>query len=125
MNQLFSEFINGSLLGLLFLIKYALLNFWTNYIADDIAKQKDIQKKNKLIMSVFLKCLGLSTFLTFAYYSSDGSYCVSQDMYGCTEKEYNDNFVPKTIKQAFEFFGIILTVTTVATYYRLKSKYLI
>ena len=125
MSQLFSELISGSVFGILFLIKYALLNFWTNFIAEDISKQKDTQKKNRLIIIVFLKCLALSAILSFMYYSSDGSYCVSQDMYGCNEVEYNDDFVPRTLEQAFEFFGIILTVTTVATYYKLRSKYLI
>ena len=46
-------------------------------------------------------------------------------MYGCYEYEYDEDFVPRTSNQAFEYLGIILTVSVIASYYRLSKRFLI
>jgi hypothetical protein len=115
----------GIVLGLIFMLKFGLLNFWLNYVVEQADSEKAKNTKNKIAFNALKRCLGLSLILTFIYYSSDGSYCVSQDMFGCNEYEYDDEHVPATASEAFRFFGIILTVTVVGSYYKLSKKYLI
>jgi len=53
--------------------------------------------------------------LGLAHFSSDGSYCVSQDMYGCYEYEYDDNFVPSTFDQSLMFTMILYPKLLIAS----------
>ena len=50
-----------------------------------------------------------------AHFGSDGSYCVSQDMYGCYEYEYDDNFVPSTFDQSLMFTMILYPKLLIAS----------
>ena len=120
-----SEFGNGIILGLIFMAKFGLVNFWINYIEEEAVKEKEKFSKNRISLNALKRCLVLSVVLTGIFYSADGSYCVGQDMYGCYEYEYDDDFVPATANQAYEYFGIILTVSVVASYYRLSKRFLI
>jgi|TARA_B110000483_G_C18036506_1_gene480863 hypothetical protein len=119
------EIGDGIIIGLIFMAKFGLVNLWLNYIEEQAEKERKDISKNKIVLNALKRCFILSIVLTGIFYSSDGSYCVSQDMYGCYEYEYDDDFVPRTGNQAFEYFGIILTVSLVASYYRLSKKFLI
>ena len=120
-----SEFGNGILIGLFFMAKFGLVNLWLNYIEEEAIKEREKFSKNKITLNALKRCLVLSIILTGIFYSADGSYCVGQDMYGCYEYEYDEDFVPRTTNQAFEYFGIILTVSVIASYYRLSKRFLI
>ena len=74
-------------------------------------------KKNRLTTygKTFLYTTVCTTFIGLAIYSSDGSYCVSQDMYGCHEYEYDDDFVPRTFDQSLIFTLILYPKLLIAS----------
>lgn len=108
--------------GLDLLIKFWLLIFFTDYILEESEKAIDRdESKSSIYFNAFLKCLGASFVLSLIYFAYDGSYCTGQDMYGCYEKEYDDDFEPRTIDQTLKHFATILTVTVATSYYRLNK----
>lgn len=117
------EFLSFGLWGgLALLIKFWLLIIFTDFILDESRKAIDREdSKSSIYFNAFLKCLGVSFVLSLIYLAYDGSYCTGQDMYGCYEKEYDDDFVPRTIDQTLEYFATLLTVTVAASYYRLNK----
>jgi len=117
------EFLSFGLWGgLALLIKFWLLIIFTDFILDESRKAIDREdSKSSIYFNAFLKCLGVSFVLSLIYLAYDGYYCTGQDMYGCYEKEYDDDFVPRTIDQTLEYFATLLTVTVAASYYRLNK----
>ena len=117
------EFLSFGLWGgLALLIKFWLLIIFTDFILDESRKAIDREdSKSSIYFNAFLKCLGVSFVLSLIYLAYDGSYCTGQDMYGCYEKEYDDDFVPRTIDQTLEHFATLLTVTVAASFYRLNK----
>ena len=112
----------GVFSGIIFMIKVGALYFFTEYLRDKAKEKLDNNKSTKQIwISSFFYCLALSFVLSAIYFSNDGSYCISQDMYGCSEKDYDPNFKPATGIQTLNYFGTVLSITVIAVYFRLRS----
>ena len=112
----------GVFSGIIFMIKVGVLYFFTEYLRDKAKEKLDNNRsKIQIWISSFFYCLTLSFVLSAIYFSNDGSYCISQDMYGCSEKDYDPNFKPATGIQTLNYFGTVLSITVIAVYFRLKS----
>ena len=112
----------GAYSGVIFMIKVGALYFFTGYLKDKAKEKLDNDGSKKWIWtSCFFHCLALSFIMSCIYFANDGSYCVSEDMYGCSEKNYDPDFKPATGIQTLKYFGAVLSATVIAVYFRLKS----
>jgi hypothetical protein len=108
--------------GIGFMIKVCALYFFTEYLKGKTKEKLDNKEsKGWIWASCFFHCLALSFILSCIYLANDGSYCVSEDMYGCSEQDYDPNFKPATGLQTLKYFGAVLSATVIAVYFRLKS----
>ena len=120
--ELGSNFLSGIFVGALFLIKIWFLIFWVEYVEQEARKELDKEvSKNKIHFNAFKRCLTASLILTFIYYGYDGYYCTEQDMCGCYDWDYDDDFVPRTIDNAAKYFGTLLSVTLAGSIYKLNK----
>jgi len=117
-----SEIGIGAVSGIGFMIKVGALYIFTEYLRDKTKKKlNNNESKGWIWASCFFHCLGLSFIMSWIYFFNDGSYCVSEDMYGCSEQNYDPNFKPATGVQTLKYFGAVLSATVIAVYFRLKS----
>ena len=120
--ELGSNFLSGIFVGALFLIKIWFLIFWVEYVEQEARKELDKEvSKNKIHFNAFKRCLTASLILTFIYYGYDRYYCTEQDMYGCYDWDYDDDFVPRTIDNAAKYLGTLLSVTLAGSIYKLNK----
>ena len=120
--ELGSNFLSGLFIAGLFLVKVWLLVVWVNYVGEEAQKEYNKEvSKNKIYFNAFKKCIAASVILTFIYYTYDGYYCTDQDMYGCYDYDYDENFVPRTINNAVTYFGTLIATTFAGTCYKLNK----
>ena len=126
-----------------YIIQFLLLFFVYYHVKDNIfynysalftdLRQLDKPEKDRPLLSEIihprmiernrLRTYGRTFFYTtvgavvmgLAHFGSDGSYCVNQDMYGCYEYEYDDNFVPSTFDQSLMFTMILYPKLLIAS----------
>jgi hypothetical protein len=82
--------------------KFTISNYNDREKIDVLRKNKS--KRYKVYLKTFLYTTGWCLFFSLLYLGSDGSSCVSGDMYGCDEYSYDDEFVPRTLSDATRFF---------------------
>lgn len=82
--------------------KFQISNYSDSEEIDILRTNKS--KRYKIYLKTFLYTTGGCILLSFLYLGSDGSTCVSGDMYGCDEYSYNEEFVPRTLNDAIRYF---------------------
>ena len=108
--------------SLIFLIKFGICYWIYKYIRETSNK---LAIEDTPILKIYLKviwgCLIAALVLAGMQFADDGSYCTSQDMYGCYEYEYDDEFVPMPIEEAFKLLFTYVGVLFVIAYYAVKQ----
>ena len=108
--------------SIVFLIKFGICYWIYKYIRETSNK---LAREDTTTLKIYLKvlrvCLIAALLLAGIQFADDGSYCTSQDMYGCYEYEYDDEFVPMPFEEVFKVFFTYVGVLFVIAYYAVKQ----
>ena len=123
MNYL-SLLYEGSLSGLVFLIKFGICFYMYKMVRESANKMKFESLSNFSIYRKQLYNLVIaSLILTGIQYGNDGASCVGGDpLYGgCDYYDYDDDFIPMTFENAIKLFFTYFIIVLVIGYYGIKK----
>ena len=108
--------------SIVFLIKFGICYWIYKYIRETSNKlAREDTPTLKIYSKVLWGCLIAALVLAGIQFADDGSYCTSQDMYGCYEYEYDEEFVPMPFEEAFKLLFTYVGVLFVIAYYAVKQ----
>lgn len=108
--------------SLVFLIKFGICYWIYKHIRETSNKlAREDTPTLKIYSKVLWGCLIAALVLAGIQFADDGSYCTSQDMYGCYEYEYDEEFVPMPFEEAFKLLFTYVGVLFVIAYYAVKQ----
>lgn len=108
--------------ALVFLVKFGICYWIYKYIRETSNKlAREGIGTIRIYLKVLWGCVIAAVVLAGIQFANDGSYCTSQDMYGCYKYEYDDEFTPMPFDEAVKLLFTYLFILFVIGYFAIKQ----